>query len=179
MDSRTQFTKTTVFLHWIIALAIIGSLIFGMYLEDLPRSPDKGALVGIHKSIGVLILLVALYRIYWRIRNGFPQRLTPVEQWQEKVATIVHLTLLAGTVLMPISGILMTVGNGYPVAVFGLNLIPGGDKIELLADAGHIVHGLGAKVMIAAVLLHVAAAVKLQLSTKDGSLARMFGRKVS
>ncbi|MBU2967356.1 cytochrome b [Amphritea sp. 2_MG-2023] len=179
MDSRAQLTKTTVFLHWIIALAIIGSLGFGLYLEDLPGSPDKGALIGIHKSIGVLILVVALYRIYWRIRNGFPQRLTPVADWQEKAATLVHLILLAGTVLMPISGIFMSVGGGHSVAVFGLEVIPAQGEIEWMGDLGHLLHGLGGKIMIAAILLHVAAAVKLWLFTKDSTMQRMLGRKVS
>ena len=58
MDSRSQFTKTTVALHWIIALAVIGSLILGMYVEDLPRGTEKFELIGLHKSVGVLVLVV-------------------------------------------------------------------------------------------------------------------------
>lgn len=179
MDSRSQLTKMTVALHWVIAIAVIGSLGIGMYMEDLPRSPEKFELLGLHKSVGVLVLIVALYRLVWRIRNGLPEALSPAAAWQEKAATVVHVVLLAGTVLMPISGIVMTVGGGYPVAVFGFELIAKGAENELMGELGHIMHGLGGKVMIAAVLLHVAATAKHHFVTKDGTLQRMLGRKVS
>ncbi len=179
MDSRSQFTKTTVALHWIIAIAMIGSLAFGMYIEDLPRGPEKIELIALHKSIGVLVLVVALYRLIWRIRNRMPEHLSPVAEWQEKVTTLVHFILLAGTLLMPISGMLISIGGGHSIAVFGLELIAGGDKNELLGETGKIMHGLGGNVMIAAIALHVAASVKHHLLTKDGTLQRMLGRRVA
>jgi len=179
MDSRSQFTKTTVALHWIIALAVIGSLILGMYVEDLPRGTEKFELIGLHKSVGVLVLFVALYRLIWRIRNRMPERLSPVAAWQEKVTTLVHLILLAGTLLMPLSGILMSMGGGHPVALFGVELIAGGDENELLEVMGESMHGLGGNVMIAAIALHVVASVKHHLLTRDGTLQRMLGRRVA
>ncbi|WP_290700775.1 cytochrome b [Amphritea sp.] len=179
MDSRSQLTKTTVVLHWIIAIAVIGSLIFGLYIEDLPRGADKFELIGLHKSVGVLVLVVALYRLAWRIRNRLPERLTPVAAWQEKITTVVHVILLAGTVMMPISGILMSIGGGHSVAVFGFELIASGDESELLGELGHAMHGLGGKVMIAAVALHVAASAKHHFVTKDGTLQRILGRRVA
>ncbi|UTW03995.1 cytochrome b [Amphritea atlantica] len=179
MDSRSQFTKTTVALHWIIALAVIGSLILGMYVEDLPRGAEKFELIGLHKSVGVLVLVVALYRLIWRIRNRMPERLSPVAAWQEKVTTLVHLILLAGTLLMPLSGILMSMGGGHPVALFGVELIAGGDENELLEVMGESMHGLGGNVMIAAIALHVVASVKHHLLTRDGTLQRMLGRRVA
>jgi len=179
MDSRSQFTKTTVALHWIIALAVIGSLILGMYVEDLPRGTEKFELIGLHKSVGVLVLVVALYRLIWRIRNRMPERLSPVAAWQEKVTTLVHLILLAGTLLMPLSGILMSMGGGHPVALFGVELIAGGDENELLEVMGESMHGLGGNVMIAAIALHVVASVKHHLLTRDGTLQRMLGHRVA
>ncbi|MBR9868008.1 MAG: cytochrome b [Oceanospirillales bacterium] len=179
MDSRSQFTKTTVVLHWIIAIAVIGSLMLGLYVEDLPRGAEKFELIGLHKSVGVLVLVVAFYRLIWRIRNRLPERLSPVAQWQEKVTTVVHLILLAGTLLMPLSGMLMSIGNGHPVAVFGLEFIAGGDENELFGVMGEGMHGLGANVMIAAIALHVAASVKHHLLTRDGTLQRMLGRRVA
>lgn len=178
MDSRLQLTRTTVLLHWVIAIAMIGSLFFGLYIEDLPRSPEKGTFIGIHESIGVLILFTALYRIIWRIRNRFPERLTPVADWQEKATKVVHLLLLAGTVLMPVSGAMMSVGAGFPVALFGLELIPGAEN-ELLDEMGHVMHGLGGKVMLAAIAVHVLASLKLAFVTKDGTMRRIFGKQIA
>ncbi|MEH6650872.1 MAG: cytochrome b/b6 domain-containing protein [Motiliproteus sp.] len=86
MDTRSKLSHPTVFLHWLIAFAMIGSLAFGLYLEELPRSPDKGALIGIHKSVGVLILLFAAYRVLHRLRNKLPKPLTVTPRWQQKSA---------------------------------------------------------------------------------------------
>lgn len=179
LDSRTQLTKMTVSLHWVIAIAVLGSLFFGMYLEDLPRSQEKGALIGIHKSVGMLVLFVALYRIYWRLKNSFPERLTPVASWQEKVTSIVHTLLLATTVLMPVSGVIMSVGGGYPVGIFGVELIAAGAENELLGRIGHILHGVGGKVMLFAVAIHVLASIKHAVVTRDGTLQRILGKRIA
>ena len=44
-DTFEKFSLTTVSLHWIIAIGMIAMLAFGLYLEDLPRSPEKGELL--------------------------------------------------------------------------------------------------------------------------------------
>jgi cytochrome b561 len=178
MDTLSKFSKHTVALHWLIAFAMIGSLAFGLYLEELPRSPDKGSLIGIHKSVGVLILLFALYRVVHRLRNKLPQPLTVTPLWQQKFATAAHIFLLAGTVFMPISGILMSVGGGHSVAVFGLELITAGEGNELIGNIGGAIHGLGGKLLILAVVLHVVGTLKHHVIDKDGTLKRMLGARV-
>jgi cytochrome b561 len=178
MDTLSKFSKHTVALHWLIAFAMIGSLAFGLYLEELPRSPDKGSLIGIHKSIGVLILLFALYRVMHRLRNKLPQPLTVSPLWQQRFATVAHIFLLTGTVFMPISGILMSVGGGHPVAVFGLELITAGEGNDLIGNIGGAIHGLGGKLLILAVVLHVVGTLKHHVIDKDGTLKRMLGARV-
>lgn len=49
MSTPSALSKPTIAFHWIVAIAIIGMLAFGLYLEDLPRSPEKGELMGLHK----------------------------------------------------------------------------------------------------------------------------------
>ncbi|MGB0466866.1 MAG: cytochrome b [Pontibacterium sp.] len=178
MNTYSKFSKLTVILHWLIAFAMIGSLAFGLYLEELPRSPDKGALIGLHKSVGLLILLFALYRVIHRLRNPLPQPLTVSPHWQQKLATAVHFVLLAGTLLMPVSGIIMSVGGGYPVGLFGLELIAAGEGHELLSNAGKAMHGLGGKLLILAIVLHIAGALKHHFIDKDGILKRMLGTEI-
>lgn len=178
MNDTQQLSKTTVVLHWLIALAMIGSVIFGLYLEDLPRSPEKGALIGIHKSVGMLILLAAALRIVWRSYKGFPGPMSEPTLMQRRVAGAVHFVLLAATIYMPLSGVMMSVGGGHPVGIFGLELIAGGPENELLGDIGHLIHGFGKNLLILAVLLHVAGALKRSLLDRDGTMQRMLGQRV-
>ena len=73
---------------------------------------------------------------------------------------------------------MMSVGAGFGLSVFGFEVFARGEKIELLNQVGHIIHGVGGKLLIAFVLLHIAGAVKHQLIEKDGTISRMLGRKI-
>ena len=89
-----------------------------------------------------------------------------------------HLLLL-GTLAMPISGMMMTFGSGRAIDVFGLFTVGPFGKMELIDEIGEIVHGLGGKLLIAAIVLHILGALKHQYIYRDGTLARMAGRRVA
>lgn len=179
-DTFEKFGWPTIGFHWVIAIGMIALIVFGLYIEDLPRSPEKGELIGIHKSFGLIIFFLAVSRIFWRIKNKFPKPITKMPNWQEKLAKITHWVLIIGTVLMPISGVFMSVGGGHPVGIFGLNLISGSEnKIEWLSELGHIMHGLGGKLLILFIVLHFVGAIKHQFFDKDRTLSRMVGRRIS
>lgn len=179
-DTHEKFTLTTIGLHWIIAIGMILMLAFGLYIEGLPRSPDKGELIGLHKSIGVIILVLAFIRVYWRHLNKFPKPLSTLTSWQAKLATLAHWVLLLGTILLPVSGVMMSIGGGHSIAVFGMSIYASsGEKIAWLAQVGHIGHEIGGKIVILFILLHVAGAIKHQFIDKDGTISRMFGSTIN
>lgn len=178
-DTHHKFSHITISLHWIIAIAIISMIGFGLYIEELPRSPEKGEFIGLHKSFGVLILILASIRIVWRIQNKFPKPISQLPNWQTLLAKLTHWALIIGTALMPISGIIMSVGGDHPVAVFGIVLIEkSGQEIEWLSQFGHTLHGWGGKLLIVFILLHIAGALKHQVLDGDGTLSRMLGKKI-
>ncbi len=178
MDSPKKLSTLTIALHWIIGIGVIMAIASGLYIDGLPRGYDKGALVGAHQSLGILILLLAVLRIVWRLKNGFPVALSAVSRCQEIAGKTIHILLLAGTVLLPISGFIMTVGGGYPVMFFGFELVAGSpEKNEVLSQIGHFVHGVGGYVLIALILLHIAGALKHHFLVKDGTLKRIIGLK--
>jgi len=175
---NNKLSKPTIGLHWITGLLFIGALALGLYVEDLPRTPEKFELLGLHKSLGVIVLCVALARLFWRLKEGAITSVAVLSKSQELVAKGVHHLLLLGTLLMPISGLMMSVGAGRAVKVFGLEIIAAGEKVEWLGALGGGIHGLAANVLIAVLVLHVAGALKHQLIDKDGTVSRMLGRKV-
>jgi cytochrome b561 len=175
--SYEKIPSITIGLHWIIAIAFIAMLAMGMYVEDLPRSPEKGDLIAIHKSIGVIILVLALIRIAWRVVSKYPEHLGEMSKSQEIIAKLTLLVLILGTVMMPVSGIVMSIGGGHAVAVFGVELIAGSaEKMETVSRVGKIMHGLGGNLMIAFIVLHILGAIKHERIDKDGTLSRMLGR---
>ena len=178
MNTAEKLSKRTISLHWLIAVGIIGSLFFGIYVEDLPKSPEAGQLIGLHKSIGLLVLTFALLRIANTFATGLPSPLTPAAQWQLTLAKGIHMLLLAGTILMPISGMIMSVGDGHSLAFFGIELIAKIPKNELMGQVGHVIHGLGGNIILAAIAIHVAGALKHSLLEKDGTMKRILGKSI-
>ncbi len=176
MLNNKPLSWQTISLHWLTGLMFIGVFVLGLYMADLPRGPEKFELIGIHKSLGALILLVAIARIAWRLKEGAISPASPVAPWQDKLAKSVHGILMLATLLMPLSGIAMSVGGGRGVDIFGWQLIGQGDKIAWLQELGGAIHGFSVNIIIAVFVLHVVGALKHQVVDKDNTISRMLGR---
>jgi cytochrome b561 len=179
-DTTERLSRISVALHWIIAIGMIGMIAFGLYLDDLPRSDAKVQLVALHKSIGVAVLLLAAWRLSYRIRSGMPQPLRPLSAIERKLSAIVLGSLLLSTILLPLSGIVMSIVSARPVGFFGYTVIPQllAQKNEALAPIAHAAHAVLGKLVIGLLVLHVAAALKHHFVARDGSLTRMLGGAV-
>lgn len=179
-DTTERLSRTSVALHWIIGLGMIGMVIFGLVLEDMPRSEFKGQLIGLHKSIGVTILLLASWRLLHRLFSGMLQPLRAMSAIERKVSAAVVGFLLLSTLLMPVTGICMSIANAKPVAVFGFQVIPQilAAKDEALAPIAGEAHAILGKLVIGFLILHVAAALKHHFVSRDGSLRRILGGTV-
>src|SRR3546814_12745307 len=66
-----RYTKVAIWLHWLIGLAVITNICLAMLTEGLPR-PTHMAAMGVHKAIGVTILVLTIVRIAWRIGHKAP-----------------------------------------------------------------------------------------------------------
>jgi cytochrome b561 len=141
-----------------------------------------------HKSFGVIIFFILVARIIWRIRNGWPVPLHPVRAVEHMLARTVHWVLLIGTLLMPVSGFLMSSFGGTGVAVFGLEIVPRNPDPEdpakalphnaELASFFRSIHGIVAWTLVVAIVLHIAGALKHHLVDGKGTLRRMLGARV-
>lgn len=160
--------------HWGVAAIFIGMLCFGFYLEfgDLAREV-KGPLWGVHKSIGTLFLIFAVWRVGWRIFQGFPKEVAVMPLWQRFTAKITHWLLLFAVLLMPLSGVLMNIYGGRSIHVFDWFVIPSQGKNEMIAGIAHTVHEVAPYAISAIILLHIAAALKHHFIDKDATLKRM------
>ena len=181
-DTPNRLSHTTVALHWLVAIGVIGMLAVGLYMAE----NDAYALYPLHKSSGMLLLLVILPRVAWRVLNGWPAPVGSYRAWEHTLARAVHWVLLVGTALMPLSGMLMSAAGGHGLAIFGWELLAANpdpahpDKVIALSKAaaefGHETHEILASVLIGAIILHVAAALKHHLLDRDGTLRRMLGK---
>ena len=174
-DTRTAYGWMSIVNHWSVAALILGLLVSGMVLENMAGGPAKGMLVGLHKQAGVLALLLTLWRIGWRMTQENTGALESASPWAARARATVHLLLLAASVALPVSGMLMSLYGGHDIAFLGLT-IPSPGEVPAIAGPAHAVHGIGGKVVIAGVAAHALAALKHHFLDRDVTLVRMLGR---
>ena len=181
MDTQQTFSPVTIALHWVIALSIIAMLGVGFYMSINEYYP----LYDWHKSFGVLIFLVALVRVWWRIKNGWPVPVREYPKVEHRLAQVTHWILIVGTALMPISGMLYSGLGGWGIKVFGWVMVAGNKNPATgqtepihagLAQLGEFTHEWLGYVLVVAISLHLAGALKHHLFDKDRTLLRMLGR---
>ncbi len=159
--------------HWLIFLLVVGMLIAGSTMGSLPNGSVKSLIVGLHKSTGVLILLLVLLRLCWRLINPIPRDLGP-NQFENKLGHLMHVFLYILLILQPISGIVMSQLFGYPVQVYGLFTLPTFfDKDPGLGKVFAGAHGVIATVLAISIIIHLAAALKHHYIDRDRTLMRM------
>ncbi len=193
--SSMRYTKTAKILHWLIALAIFGMFALGWYMSDLPKEAPKqmaydlfdwGVFTwqlseevsprtfyfNLHKSIGVTIFALVLFRIFWRFTHKPPALLASYKAWEGKLAKNVHRLLYALMIALPLSGIIMAVASKYGIKWFGLELIGGLDN-TLLREAFKEVHEIVGIVILLVIIVHIIGALKHKFIDKDDTLKRM------
>ncbi|MGC9386509.1 MAG: cytochrome b [Hydrogenovibrio sp.] len=165
--------------HWITAVLFIGMIAFGIYMADLPKSPDKFELYDIHKSIGVIVLALVVLRLVWLKVSPNPPVIAS-KRSEEILAHSVRGILYLGLILMPLSGWVMSNAGGHEVAVFGWftmpQIVPENETIGGIAKGVHAI--AGQFILPLAILLHIAGAMKHHFVYKDATLKRMLGRDV-
>lgn len=176
MHSPSGYDLTSRINHWLIAIAIIGMLALGLFLEfgGLARE-DKRWLVNIHKSVGVLVLIYGVWRVLWRVIKGFPKfdDTGSMPRWQEIASKISHWTLLAGILVMPTSGVIASTFGGRSIAVFNWFSIPAQTDIAWLSTAAGYTHRYAGFTLAFIVAIHIAAALKHHFVDRDSVLIRM------
>lgn len=171
-QQATTYGRVSRFNHWMAAIAFMGAL--GLGLTMAYGGLDREAIGGLmdwHKALGVFVFAFGLWRVGWRIVHGFAAEATDTPLWQRRVARVVHILLLAAIVLMPLSGILMTVAGGRALDVWGVTLVPSIGEIEWLDALASQVHGSLGLFITAILALHILAALKhvFDNATRAGS----------
>lgn len=181
-DTPSKLSHTTLILHWLIGITMIALLGTGVYMAE----NSVYGLFPWHKSFGFLILFIVILRVYWRIKNGWPKPASQYSSIEIKLSKIVHWTLILGTLIMPISGIVMSSMGGHGIYLFELEIIAKNVNPENInrvlahnkeiSSIGKAIHHWTGYIMIAAIVLHVVGAIKHHVVDKDNTLKRMLGK---
>lgn len=172
------YSRTGRINHWIAAGLVLVMLSVGWTLYSGVLGQDLSSSVrDFHKALGVVVLAFGLWRVGYRLVRGFPPVVSGTPTWQAISARMAHYVLLAGILVMPISGIAWGYYAGRDLSMFGLFSFPGAvEENEVLSDIGSWVHFYAGSLVTFVVFVHLLAALKHHFIDKDSTLQRMMGR---
>ena len=182
MTDKTEATygSTSRLNHWIGAVLFASLLIVGFVLSyDVLPKEQAGEVRNLHKATGTLVLLFAIWRVTWRIGQGFPPAASDRAGWELTLSKAVHGAMLLTLIVMPLSGVLMSLLGGRPIDMYGLFTIP---PIAEMKDVGRSlreVHGYAGYTLAILIALHIAGALKHAVIDKDATLRRMLSGKAA
>jgi len=177
-------------LHWLIALMILVQVPLGFYMNSVydqliaTGSQDYSLLLTIsrlHHTNGFLILILATFRLGWRLTNPTPDLPPGLAAYQRVVARITHVFLYGLLLAFPLSGwaTLSAYEGQFPIFFFGVEDVP--RLVPQAVDGSHAPYEFYAEIheacwRIGAVVLalHVAGALWHQFVRRDDLLRRMW-----
>jgi len=169
-----HYAPAAKWLHWIIAGCVLFVIPAGVVMLRLPDGDLQNRLFDLHRSFGVLIFVLAVWRVYVRSTHGAPASHPGLTRAERIASTAAHHLLYVLIIVMPLLGWAMTSAYRVDVSVFGLftlpHLVPQSDKLyEILST----IHKLGGILMALIVGAHIAGALKHTIIDRSDLLWRM------
>ena len=194
-QTPTRYTKTAIVLHWLIAIFIALMFVLGWYMAELPKEAPKQMAYdlfdlgiytwqvaeevsprtfyfNLHKSLGLTVLALIVFRILWRITHTPPAALSSYKAIEKKVAKSTHHSLYLLMLAVPVTGLTMAINSKYGVKWFGIDVIAGLDN-KPLRDFFECTHEFVGIVLLVLIGIHLLGALKHKFIDKDDTMSRM------
>lgn len=170
-DTQERYGVITRLLHWGMAFFVLWQ---GLKFFDRIGDGEHWVgetLVSWHVSIGALLLVLVILRLIWTAKQ---KENRPVnDPAVDMLSKLGHRLMYVLLVLMPITGMLYVVGNGFPLSAFGVQLVAArGTETGWMLSLGAL-HSPMAWILLVMVIGHVGMALIHHFVKKDGVLQRM------
>lgn len=180
-NSKTHYGLVTILLHWIMAIIVIGMFFLGDYMVDLDYYDQwYHTAPWWHKSIGGIVFMLLLIRLFWRFINSTPEPLQAHKKWESSTAKAVHILFYILLFFICVSGYFISTAKGVGIEFFAWFDIPPITTLsETNADIVGGIHDISTQVLLLLVALHALAAFKHHFINKDKTLVRIINPEKS
>ena len=173
-NSPDGWGSAAKWLHWTMAVLVMAQIPLGFAAVVTRMSPLKLDLFILHKSMGMLILLLTGFRLAWRLANPTPMPPAGSARWEQRAAGVCHALLYAALVAIAISGWIINASSNVPFRVFWqIPLPPITAPDEVVAHAATLAHHGILAFLLALLVIHIGAAARHHLVQRDEVLVRM------
>jgi len=172
-DTGSGYGWISIALHWLTVALVLAMLIVGSLSQAGAGSEADPALVHLHTTIGVTAYLLLWARIAWRFAVGHPGPLPRQGTFTFAVGKYFHFALLIVIAAMLISGPLMAWSAGDAIHVFSWEIPSPTGEVPGLNRAMTSVHGYGATLIFAGLVLHLLGVFKHTVINRDGTFDKI------
>lgn len=176
-DTPLVYGRVTRALHWTIAGLILWQFL-GMGLRAIHGRQDwLGFFVGSHQPVGTVLFVLIVLRAVWALSN---RRNRPAHGGglPGATATAGHALLYLLMIAIPALGLLRAWGSDRVFAPFGFQIFSARTPVvEWTGKLAGALHGELAWLLLAVIAGHVLMVGVHQAMWRDGTLARMAGRR--
>lgn len=177
INSRRAYGLVTIVFHWAIAPLFIGQIVLGVVMLRLDDQRRAFELIQLHKSIGFLILALAVPRLLWRLANRAPALPENMSRPERSAAKLSHAALYGLMIALPITGWILVSVSTLGIVTLAFNTVvipnlplPASDVAETVWSW---IHTALAFLAAGLVLLHICAALWHQFLRRDDLLKRI------
>lgn len=174
-ESRSRYSTVSMMLHWTIFVLIFANATFGGWMEDAD-GPAKLNYFQLHKSVGITVLVLSLFRLGWRITHPWPPFPDAMATWERVLARSTHILFYMLMIGVPLLGWAAASAGGAPeVPLYGAVPAPNLplSENEDLSEALGGLHKAMVKAIYVVLGLHVLGALKHHFLDRDEVLSRM------
>jgi cytochrome b561 len=172
-EGRGRFDMLTIGLHWATVTLIAGMFASAWLLLAGDRE-HAAMLLTVHRSLGVVTWVVAIFRLGWRLSCAylppFPQNMPKVQQ---RLAKASEYGLYALLLSQPLTGLAQTLTHGRRFMLFAWQVPSVMARDKPLTALFHQIHMLSAWVLLGLIGLHILAALFHRFVLKDEVLQSM------
>lgn len=177
-NTDNSYGSVSIIIHWLSALTIFGLFGVGFWMVDLSYYSEwYRTAPHYHKSVGLLLLAVTIFRIIWKVVTPSP-KIIAKKRIESIAAHAGHGILYVLLLVILVSGYLISTADGRAIDVFNWFAVPSlGELFANQEDIAGEIHEYAAYTIMGFAVLHILAALKHHVVDKDATLTRMIGRK--
>lgn len=172
MENTRKYHISLRIIHWLTAILILLMIFMGWYMTDIVSKDNhelRDKIVIVHKSIGILIILLFFIRVGFRLFTKIPPLPEGISFIERIMANAGHALLYIFIFIVPVSGYAMSNFYGYGVKFFGIEtprLLPANRQWGAYAKE---LHEILPYLLLGLVCLHIAAVIKHKFFDKPGN----------
>ena len=168
------YTPVARILHWVIAVLVVVMIVVGVTISNTDDGPGKTVVYNLHKSTGIVLLPLVLFRLFYRLSHPPPPLPADLPQIQQMAAHANHWALYALLIVQPIVGWIATSAYPAPIPIYGLFEMPRiWPEDRAFSERMFTVHAFIGGILAVLIIVHVAAALYHHFVRRDAVLLRM------